>query len=129
MTKTKVFVSFDYDNDGDLKILFCGQAAHSDTPFEITDVSVKQHLLGDWKEKARQKIRASDQVAVICGLKTDAAAGVSAELVLAQEEGKPYFLLSGRNGKTCVKPKAALSTDKMYNWTWENVGKLLNGGR
>lgn len=44
--KTKVFVSFDYDHDEDLKILFCGQAEHDDTPFEITDVSVK---------KARQK--------------------------------------------------------------------------
>ena len=52
--KTKVFISFDFDHDEDLKNLFVGQAKHDDTPFEITDVSVKQALLGDWKGKALQ---------------------------------------------------------------------------
>ena len=43
-TKTKVFISFDFDNDQDLKILFAGQAKHEDTPFEIADISVKEEL-------------------------------------------------------------------------------------
>ena len=129
MAKKRTFISFDYDNDSDLKMLLVGQAKHTDSPFEIADWSIKEHITGDWKTKARARIRAVDVVCVVCGEKTDTATGVSAELAIAQEEGKEYFLLSGRASKTCVKPKAALSTDKMYNWTWDNLKTLIGGGR
>ena len=128
-TKTKVFISFDFDHDHDLKVLFAGQAKHDDTPFEITDMSVKQELSGDWKAKVRQKIKSAEQVVVICGEYTDTASGVNAEIKIAQEENKPYFLLWGRNGKTCKKPTAAKDADKIYEWTWPTVKKLLDGGR
>lgn len=100
-TKTKVFISFDFDHDKDLKNLYVGQSKHDDTPFEIRDMSVKQALPGDWKAKVRPKIQNGDQVVVICGEYTHTASGVSAEIEIAQELGKPYFLLWGRNGKTC----------------------------
>jgi hypothetical protein len=129
MSKTKVFISFDYDNDSDLKILLAGQAKHEDTPFEISDWSVKEHLTGDWKEKVRSKLKNVDQVIVICGEKTHTATGVSDEIKLAQEEDIPYFLLNGRAEKTCYKPKAAKSTDKLYKWTWPNLKTLIGGGR
>ena len=127
--KTKVFISFDFDHDQDLRILFAGQAKLDDTPFEITDMSVKQELLGDWKAKVRHKIKSVEQVVVICGECTNTASGVNVEIKIAQEENKPYFLLWGRNGKTCKKPTAAKDTDKIYEWTWPNVKKLLDGGR
>lgn len=127
--KTKVFVSFDFDHDEDLKHLFIGQSKHDDTPFEISDLSVKQALLGDWKAKVRQKIVNAQQVAVICGEYTHTATGVNAEIQIARELGKPYFLLWGRNGKTCTKPTVATAEDKIYEWTWENVGLLLKGNR
>lgn len=129
MAKAKVFVSFDFDNDLDLKTLFCGQAEHPDTPFQIADVSVKQELSGDWKEKARAKIKSADQVVIICGEHTRGASGVSAELKIAQEENKPYFFLWGRSSKDCYKPSGAADSDKIYKWTWENVGALLGGDR
>ena len=128
-TKTKVFISFDFDHDEDLKNLFCGQAKHDDTPFEISDVSVKEALPGDWKAKVRPKIRNAEQVVVICGEYTHTATGVSAEVEIAQELGKPYFLLNGRSGKTCTKPRSAKAEDSIYRWTWENVGLLLKGNR
>jgi hypothetical protein len=70
-----------------------------------------------------------DVVCVICGEHTDTATGVSAELKIAQEEKIPYFLLKGYSEKTCKKPKAAKDTDKIYAWTWENLKKLVGGGR
>src|ERR1043166_4466270 len=127
--KTRVFVSFDYDHDDDIKMLFYGQAKNSETPFDITDMSVKQHLVGDWKEKVRQRIRAVDQVVVLCGEYTHTASGVTAEVKIAQEEGKPYFLLKGRSEKYCTRPQAALDSDKIYTWTWKNVDLLLKGNR
>ena len=127
--KTKVFISFDFDHDEELKNLFIGQAKHDGTPFEITDISVKQTLFGDWKAKVRPKIRNAEQVVVICGEYTHTATGVSAEVEIAQELDKPYFLLKGRSDKSCTKPKSAKDEDKIYKWTWENVGLLLRGNR
>jgi hypothetical protein len=127
MAKTRVFTSFDYDHDDDLRILLVGQAKNPDSPFEMADWSVKEPMTGDWKEKVRTRIRSVHQVIVICGEYTDTATGVNTELRIAQEEGKPYFLLWGRTTKTCVKPKAALSSDKIYRWTWPNLKALIGG--
>lgn len=129
MAKKRVFVSFDYDNDARLKDLLVGQAKHEDSPFDLADWSIKEPMTGNWKEKARTRIRAVDVVCVLCGEKTHTAAGVAAELLLAQEEKKEYFLLRGYSDKTCTKPTTAKSSDKMYDWTWDNLKKLIGGGR
>lgn len=129
MAKTKTFISFDYDHDDKLKVLLAGQAKHEDTPFDIEDWSIKESIDENWKAKARTRIKSVDVVAVICGEHTHTAAGVSAEVKIAQEEKKPYFLLKGYSDKTCTKPTAALASDKIYNWTWENLKALIGGGR
>ena len=129
MAKKRVFVSFDYDHDESLKILLVGQAKNSDSPFELADWSIKEAMTGDWKKKATVRIRAVDVVAVICGEHTDTATGVSAELSIAQEENISYFLLQGYSNKMCKKPKSAKSTDRMYIWNWDNLKKLIGGGR
>lgn len=129
MAKKRTFISFDYDHDSDLKILLVGQSKNSDSPFEITDMSIKETIKSDWKSKARTRIKSCDVVIVICGGYTNTASGVSAELEIAQEEGIPYFLLNGRADKTCVKPRGAKATDKIYRWTWDNLKKLINGAR
>lgn len=129
MAKKRVFISFDYDNDVALKDFLVGQSRMSDSPFDFIDCSVKEHLKGDWKEKARAKIRGVDVVAVICGQKTDQAAGVGVEVGLAQDENIPYFLLKGYSDKTCIKPRSASGQDKIYQWTWDNLKLLIGGSR
>ncbi len=129
MAKTRVFISFDYDHDADLKVLLVGQSKNEDSPFEIADASLKEPLTGDWKKKIRSRISGAEQVAVICGQHTDAATGVSAEIEIARELRKPYFLLAGRSASKNKKPKAAVAKDKMYKWTWENLKTLIGGGR
>ena len=129
MAKTRAFISFDYDHDAFLKEAIVGQSKLPDSPFELADWSVKEHIDGDWKAKVVTRIRSVDIVAVICGLNTNSAVGVSAELKIAQAEGKPYFLLAGYKDKANVKPTAALATDKMYDWTWPNLKLLIAGGR
>ena len=128
MAKTRVFISFDYDHDLDLKNLLVGQAKNADSPFEIADWSIKTATPG-WKEDARKRIRTSDVVAVICGEHTDKATGVGVEVSLAQAEKIPYFLLNGRAGKTCKKPATVMATDKLYKWTWDNLKALIGGSR
>jgi predicted alpha/beta hydrolase family esterase len=126
---TRVFVSFDFDHDEDLRNLLVGQAKHSGSPFEIADWSVREPETGDWQAKIRARIRQVGQVAVICGHHTDTATGVAAEVKIARDEGKPYFLLAGRSSGKNKKPTTALGSDKIYNWTWDNLTTLIAGGR
>jgi hypothetical protein len=126
---TRVFISFDFDHDEDLRNLLAAQAKKDDSPFEIADWSVREPATGDWKEKIRARIKQVGQVAVICGNHTHKATGVAAEVEIAREEDKPYFLLNGRASGTNHKPATALSADKIYDWTWPNLKKLIAGGR
>ena len=129
MAKCRTFISFDYDHDEDLKILLVGQAKLPDSPFEFTDQSLKEPLVGDWREKIRRRIRDVDVVAVICGQWTHTATGVAAEVTIAREEKVAYFLLKGRRDKACTKPTSALPGDKVYDWTWDNLKALFAGRR
>lgn len=128
-TKKRVFISFDFDHDEDVKILLAGQAKLPDSPFDFTDSSVKEHLPGDWKDKVRRRMDNIDIVVVLCGEHTHKATGVAAELSIAQEKGKDYFHLEAYSDKTCTKPTSAKPTDKMYRWTWDNLKALIGGGR
>ncbi len=130
MAKARTFISFDYDHDDSLKTLLVGQAKNEDSPFEIVDMSIKTPIVDeDWKKNARRRIKGCDVVVVICGEHTDTATGVSTEVRIAQSEGVDYFLLKGYANKTCKKPVAAESTDKIYNWTWDNLKLLIGGAR
>lgn len=129
MQKIRVFTSFDFDNDSDLRILLIGQSKNPDSPFELADWSVKEHIPGDWKQKIRTRIRQVGQVIVVCGKYTHLATGVSDELTIAREENKPYFLLKGRSSETCTKPTSALYSDQIYLWTWDNLKRLIAGVR
>jgi len=129
MAKTRVFISFDYDHDIDLKNLLVGQAKNEDSPFEIADFSIKEAISEDWKKKARTRIKGCGVIIVICGEHTDTASGVSAEVKITQDEGVSYFLLWGRSSKKCKKPKAAKASDKIYKWTWDNLKDLIGGAR
>lgn len=129
MTKPRIFISFDFDHDEDLRNLLVGQSKNDDSPFEITDWSLKEPLDGNWKEKIKPRIRSCHQMIVICGEYTENAPGINHEITVVQDENKPYFLLYGRSDKECKKPSAAKLSDKMYKWTWDNLKVLINGGR
>ena len=127
--KKRTFISFDYDYDVDLKNLLVGQSRNEDSPFEITDMSIKEAIAANWKDNARKRIKGCDVVVVICGTHTDRATGVTAELKMAQEEGVPYFCLRGRSDNKCFFPQSIRPTDKMYAWTWDNLKMLFDGAR
>ena len=59
MARTRLFVSFDFDNDRTLKEFIIGQARLADSPFDVTDVSLKEAApQRDWEAKARRAIAA-----------------------------------------------------------------------
>lgn len=129
MAKKRVFISFDIDNDLGTKTMLAGQSNLPDSPFEFKDNSVKDHLTGDWKEKVRKRMDNVDVVIVLCGTKTHTATGVAAELQIAKDKKKPYFLLWAYEGKQCTKPTTASVLDKIYEWKWDTLKQLINGAR
>jgi hypothetical protein len=129
MQRKRLFVSFDYDNDADLKMLFVNQSKLPDAPFDIVDASVKDHLTGDWKAKVRERIRRSDIVCVLCTTTTHTAKGVAVELQIAKELNKPYFLLWGYKDKACRTPTSASPGEKIYTWEWDVLKRLIHGDR
>lgn len=124
--KKKVFISFDFDNDQHLKNFLLGQAKNSKSFFSFSDKSFNRHVNGDWKKVARNKIRKSDLILFMCGEKTHTATGVTAELEIAKELGKPCYFLKGYKDKRCTLPKGASewSTD-VTDWTWKNIETIL----
>ncbi len=121
--KKKVFISFDFDNDKELKHFLVGQSKLSDSPFEISDNSLKEAAPEKtWEAKAENAIKKSDLVIVIVGSKTHKASGVRKEVAIAREHGiKIVQMIGSKNESHPSVPNAG----KLYSWNWENLKKLL----
>lgn len=121
MDTVRIFLSFDPVHDEDLKLRLLEEAAQSLSGFEICACSEGAEMTEARRARARQRIRSSDEVIVICGPHTQDSVQVAAEVAIAQEEGKPYFLLGGRREAMCTKPLGARPSEGMYSWTTSMV--------
>ena len=124
MARKRVFISFDFDNDKELRGDLVAQSQDPRSPFSIVDCSLRASYDEKWRAKVRSIIRDSDLTIVICGAHTDTAAGVAAEITITQEERKPYFLLRGRRVGS-VRPRNARTSDEMHPWTWPTLQRLI----
>ncbi|MCY3858309.1 MAG: hypothetical protein OXG25_05305 [Gammaproteobacteria bacterium] len=126
MAVKKLFISFDYEFDNDLRCNFIAQAK------EFCVHSIREHSLPaavvdrKWTRVARSRIRASDFVIFICGTNTHSAPGVEAEMTITQQLGKAYILLKGRRDRKCSKPKGANAADEIVRWKWKRINSLLD---
>ena len=124
MAKKKVFVSYDFDNDKALKDFIIGQAKNSDSPFDVSDHSLKEAKPEkDWLDHARRAIGRADVFIIMLGPKTKSASGVLKELDIAVEKEKKRFQIIGyKNGTSDL---AIPGGGRTYSWSWENLKKLL----
>ena len=119
-------MSFDLEHDRDLHDRLLAQSSQS--AFTIASGSEAGDMTETWAARVRSRIAEADEVVVICGEHTDDSRPVSAELKIAQEEHKPYFLLWGRREKMCKKPQSARAIDGMYGWTAAVLERQLADG-
>lgn len=124
MPRTKVFISFDYDNDKVLKEFIIGQAKLPDSPFDVADYSLKEAAPEkEWEAKADAAIRRCDVFVVMLGPKTIDAPGVLKEVLLASQHAKTRFQVIGyKDGK---ESWAVPGAGRTYAWNWENLKRLL----
>ena len=123
MAKNRVFVSFDFDNDKNLKDLIIGQSILPDSPFEVIDCSLKETApVGEWEAKADRAIRRSEIVIVMVGSYTHRAPGVLKEVKMARNAGIPIVQVIGyKDGNYTAVPNAG----RLYSWNWDNLKKLF----
>jgi hypothetical protein len=124
MAKTRLFVSFDFDNDRPLRDFIIGQAKLADSPFDVTDVSLKEAApQPDWEANARRAIAGADKFVIMLGPRTAGASGVLKELKMAAALGKPSYQIIGyRDGSSAW---AVAGGGQVYRWNWDNLKSIL----
>ena len=124
MRKKRVFVSFDFDNDRTMKEFLIGQSNLQDSPFEITDYSLKEPSSHwNWVIKTTNAIRRSEIVVVIAGKETHRAPDVLKEIAIARRESKRVVQIAAYKNVLCFSVAGA---GFMYEWSWANLKRLLN---
>jgi len=115
----RIFVSYDYDRDKDLKDFLVGQSRNKLSPFSVSDWSLKEEApQRSWKRKAKGRIQRVDKVVVILGARTSTAPGVRAEVDMARDLGKPVIQIKGRKNLKC---RSVPGAGRRLKWTWENL--------
>lgn len=117
MGKIQIFVSFDLEHDQDLYDLLLAQSLEPASGFEISGQSQPRRMSEGWDQELRSAMCRADEIIFLCGEHTADSMRVSAELGIAQQEDRPYFLVWGRRERMCTRPTGARPSDSMYSWT------------
>ncbi len=119
----KIFVSFEYDKDNDLRGHFYTQARESST-HRIQDCSLRQDYPSEeWKAKARAAISGCDVVIVLVGADTHNAPGVKTEVEIARQFSKPVFQVVPQK-----RPYQGVQTVRdRIRWKWPVINRHLDG--
>jgi hypothetical protein len=127
MSNPRAFISFDFDNDSDKRILFVGQMKNSRTPFNIEDWSSKTVLPEKkWQDLIEAKVNKCNMLIVLVSKKTASATGVIKEIAFALEQNVPIFgvYVSGANSSTTL-PKGLLR-NRIFEWDWEKIATWVD---
>ena len=89
MASLNIFVSFEFENDQDLKNNFYRQA-QDETHHRVHNCSLNESYPDQgWKKKAKDAIASCDAVVVLLGPNTHNAPGVIVETDIARSLNKP----------------------------------------
>jgi hypothetical protein len=119
----RVFIAFAVE-DKTYRDFLVGHARHPKTPFEFTDMSVKEPWDEQWKTKCRSRVKGCDGVIALISKNTAAASGELWEIKCAYEENVPTMLMWINDARLALP---ALIKDKRINvWSWDNLESFIN---
>ena len=121
MNRNKIiFVAFAIEDERSRNLLK-GQSLNANSPFEYTDMSVKNAYDKQWKDRVRARICRSDGVIVIVSKNSLTSSGQSWEIQCAQEEKKRILgLWVSKDDRTNI---VGVNT---WVWTWGNITAFIN---
>lgn len=126
MNTPRTFISFDFDNNYDHKVLFAGQAKNTRAPFSIADWSSKDELpQAIWERLIAEKISKCELMIVLVGRQTAHASGVVKELRFAAQHRIPVFgvYVDGANEYTPLP--VGLPRNMVISWRWDSVAHAI----
>ena len=122
MSTLKIFVSFEFDKDSELRNSFYEQAK-KETLHRIHNCSLNEaHPNETWKKKARNAIEECDVVVVLVGQDTHSAQGVVVETDMARSLKKPVIQIrpQGRPYKGITR------LGEPITWKWKTIKAKLD---
>ena len=118
--KKIVFVAFAIE-DVNIRDMIKGQSLNTDSPFEYTDMSVKDAYDEEWKKRVRTRIKRSDGVLAIVTKNSLKSSGQKWEISCAKEEAKPL-----RGIWAYEADRTDLVGVKTMVWTWPNISNWID---
>lgn len=119
----RAFISFDFDEDQQLKHFFAGQLKLPESPFAAADWSMKEAApQANWEDEAEDRILRSDIVIVLVGPKTHRAPGVRKEVAIARRLCKPIVQVIGYKDS---HPTPVPNAGRLIRWSWPNLTRIL----
>lgn len=119
----RVFVSFAME-DEHMRDLLKGQALNTASPFEYTDMSVKEPWSSDWKEKCRARIAGCDGMIALLSKNSLMASGQRWEIKCAIEENVPLVGMYIYKDDTTTPPE--MTNQKIITWTWDAIASFID---
>ena len=118
----RIFLSFEFDKDNELKNQFYAQAKEH-TVHCIHNCSLREaYPTQKWVNKAWSAISGCDAVIVLVGPDTHNAPGVRTEVKIARRLGKPIFQVRPRK-----RPyKGVPHLDEPIPWRWPRISRKLD---
>ena len=118
--KKVVFVAFAIEDERQRDFLK-GQSLLTKSPFEYTDMSVKEAYSEEWKARVRTRIRRSDGVIALVSKNSLSSSGQKWEISCAKEEQKKI-----RGIWAYTDDRTTLSGVTTVTWTWDNITNFID---
>lgn len=118
--KKVIFVAFAIE-DVRLRDLMKGQSLNTKSPFEYTDMSVKEAYNSEWKERVRTRIRRSDGVIALVSKNSLTSSGQKWEISCAIDEKKRILGIWAYKDDRTI-----LDGVRTVVWNWDAIKEYID---
>ena len=118
--KKVIFVAFAIEDERQRDFLK-GQSLNTKSPFEYTDMSVKEAYSSEWKERVRTRIRRSDGVIALVSKNSLTSSGQKWEIACAREEKKRVVGIWAY-----TDDRTNLEGVRTVVWTWDAIKDFID---
>jgi hypothetical protein len=123
MANKRIFIAFAIEDER-IRDLLKGQSLNTLTPFEYTDMSVKEPWSTNWKEQCRTRIRSCNGVIALLSRNSLTATGQRWEIQCAVEERVPLIGMYIYKDDRSTPPEMA--GQRTTTWTWDAIAAFIN---
>ena len=119
--KKKIYISYDFHNDKDLKNEIVGKSQHKDATFKIANWSSKEDVKNpQWIKDVKFRITRCDLMLVLVGENTYRNPGVIKEVDIARGAKIKIIQVQSHASYPAVEHAGPI-----HDWTWDTLVKEL----